>query len=76
MSIRDLMKIAEKVFDSRETPKEKAERIRKKDHKFQSRKNRKQQREMTRIFWLGSEMGQGLLGPRRGDGAPAGTGPG
>ncbi|KAF6278120.1 hypothetical protein mRhiFer1_009404 [Rhinolophus ferrumequinum] len=64
MSIRDLMKVAERVFNTRETPEEREdrirkenqelqERIRKEDREHQSRENRRQQREMAKILLAG-----------------------
>jgi hypothetical protein len=64
MTIREMLQIAEKVFTARETPKEREERrrkkdretqekLRKEDREFQAKENRKQQREMARIFLAG-----------------------
>jgi serine/threonine-protein kinase RIO1 len=59
-----MLQIAEKVFTTRETPKKREERRRKEDREaqekskkedreFQTKENRKQQRELARIFLAG-----------------------
>ncbi|XP_073924622.1 protein-L-isoaspartate O-methyltransferase domain-containing protein 1 isoform X1 [Castor canadensis] len=64
MTIREMLQVAEKVFTARETPEEREERqrkedreaqekLRKEDREFQAKENRKQQREMARIFLAG-----------------------
>jgi hypothetical protein len=64
ITIREMLQIAEKVFTARETPEEREERwrkedreaqekLRKEDMEFQAKENRKQQREITRIFLAG-----------------------
>ncbi|XP_073929073.1 uncharacterized protein [Castor canadensis] len=64
MTIREMLQVAEKVFTARETPEEREERrrkedreaqekLRKEDWEFQAKENRKQQREMARIFLAG-----------------------
>jgi electron transfer flavoprotein alpha subunit len=74
MTIRDLMKVAEKVFNTRETPEEQEDRIRKEnqelqekirreDREHQSKENKKQQKEMAKILLAGV---QGLAGPGSG----------
>jgi hypothetical protein len=74
MTIRDLMKVAERVFNTRETPEEREdrirkenqelqERIRKENREHQSKENKKQQKEMAKILlaWV-----QGLGRPSSG----------
>jgi hypothetical protein len=64
ITIREMLQIAEKVFTTREMPEESEERrrkedrktqekLRKEDREFQAKENRKQQREMARIFLAG-----------------------
>uniref|UniRef100_A0A8C6YUC6 Core shell protein Gag P30 domain-containing protein n=1 Tax=Nothoprocta perdicaria TaxID=30464 RepID=A0A8C6YUC6_NOTPE len=40
-TVQDLLKVAEKVYNNRETPEERQERIRKEDREFQARENRR-----------------------------------
>ena len=76
ISIREMLQVAEKVFSSRETQERREERLRrenreaqekyrKEDREFQAKENRKQQREMARIFLAGV---QDRNGPQRGAG--------
>jgi hypothetical protein len=78
MTIWDLMKVAEKVFNTRETLEEREDRIRKenqelqerirrKDREQQSKENKKQQKEMAKILLAGV---QGLAGPGSGRTGP------
>jgi hypothetical protein len=78
MTIRDLMKVAKKVFNTRETQEERKDRIRKEnqelqeriqreDREHQSKENKKQQKEMAKILLAGI---QGLAGPGSGWTAP------
>ena len=77
ISIRELLQQAEKVFNARETPEDREERLRKEkrvmqeknrkeDREFQKRENKKQREEMARIF-----LARVKEGPR----SPRGTGP-
>jgi hypothetical protein len=74
MTIQDLMKVAERVFNTRETPEEQEDRIRKEnqelqeriqkeDREHQSKENKKQQKEMAKILLAGV---QGLAGQSSG----------
>jgi hypothetical protein len=74
MTIQDLMKVAERVFNSRETPEEQEdrirkgnqelqERIRKKDRECQNKENKKQQKEIAKILLAGVQV---LAGPSSG----------
>jgi hypothetical protein len=78
MTTQDLMKVAERVFNTRETPEEREdrirkenqelqERIRKEDREHQSRENKKQQKEMAKILLAGV---QGLAGLSSGQAGP------
>jgi hypothetical protein len=78
MTIRGLMKVAERVFNTRETPEgredrtrkenqELQERIQKEDREHQSKENKKQQKEMAKILLAGI---QGLAGPSSGQSGP------
>jgi hypothetical protein len=71
MTTRDLMKVAERVFNTRETPEELEDRIRKENQELQeriwkegrehqSKENKKQQKEMAKILLAGV---QGLARP-------------
>jgi hypothetical protein len=73
MAIWDLMKVAERVFNTRETPEEREDRIRKENQELQERiwredrehqsKENKKQKEMAKILLAGV---QGLAGPGSG----------
>ncbi|XP_058999971.1 uncharacterized protein LOC131813620 [Mustela lutreola] len=75
MTIRDLMKVAERVFNTRETPEERIrkenkelrERIRKEDREHLNRENKRQQKEMAKILLAGvqgtAQAGLGPAGP-------------
>ena len=63
-TIQDLLKAAEKVFNNRETPEEReerlrreerelAEKIKKKDREHRAKENRKNQRELTKSLFAG-----------------------
>jgi hypothetical protein len=78
MAIRDLMKVAERVFNTQETLEEQEDRIRKEnqelqeriqreDREHQSKENKKQQKEMAKILLAGV---QGLAGPGSGQTGP------
>jgi hypothetical protein len=78
MTIWDLMKVAEKVFNTHEIPEEREDRIRKEnqelqekiwkeDREHQSKEKKKQQKEMAKILLAGV---QGLAGPGSGWTAP------
>jgi hypothetical protein len=73
MAIQDLMKVDERVFNTRETPEEQEDRIRKENQELQERiwredrehqsKENKKQKEMAKILLAGV---QGLAGPGSG----------
>ena len=74
-TIQDLLKAAKKVFNNRETPKEReerirreerdlAEKIRKEDRKHRAKKTRKNQRELAQILFAGIKAGAELRGPQ------------
>ena len=74
-TIQDLLKAAEKVFNNRETPEEReerirweerelAEKIRKEDREHRVRENRKNQRELAQILFAGMKAGTELREPR------------
>jgi guanylate kinase len=78
MTIRDLMKVAKKVFNTRETLEEREDRIRKEnqelqerirreDREHQSKENKKQQKEMAKLLLA---RVQGLAGPDSGRTGP------
>ena len=51
--MKDLVRAAERVFNHRETPEEREDRIRKKKRKFRAEENRKNQKELAQIFFAG-----------------------
>jgi hypothetical protein len=78
MTIWDQMKVAEKVFNTRETPEEREDRIRKEnlelqekirweDREHKSKENKKQQKEMAKILLAGVQglaaLGSGWTAP-------------
>ena len=74
-TIQDLLKAAEKVFNDRETPEEKEERIRreerelagrirKEDREYRAKENWKNQRELAQILFAGLKAGTKLREPR------------
>ena len=74
-TIQDLLKAAEKVFNNRETPEEReerlrreerelAEKIKKKDREHRAKENRKNQRELSKILFAGIKAGTKLREPR------------
>ena len=73
--IQDLLKAAEKVFNNRETPEEReeriqweerelAEKIRKEDREYRMRENRKNQRELAQILFAGIKARTELREPQ------------
>ena len=54
-SLQGLVKAAERVFNHRETPEEREDRIRREERKFRAEKNRKNQKELAQIFFAGVE---------------------
>ena len=51
--MQDLVRAAERVFNHRETPKEREDRIKRKERKFRAEENRKNQKELSQIFFAG-----------------------
>ena len=73
-TIQDLLKAAEKVFNNRETPEEReerirreerelAEKIRKENREYRARENWKNQRELAQILFAGLKSGTELREP-------------
>ena len=56
-SIQDLVRAAEKVFNNRETPEEREERIRREEREFRAKENRRNQKELAQIFFAGTRLG-------------------
>ena len=52
-SLQDLVRAAERVFNHRETPEERENRIRWEEREFRAEENRKNQKELAQIFLLG-----------------------
>ena len=54
-SLQDLVRAAERVFNHRETPEEREDRIRReeKNKKFRAEENHKNQKELAQIFFAG-----------------------
>ena len=53
--MQDLVRAAERVFNHRETPEEREDRIRRKEREFRAEENRKNQKELAQIFFAGVE---------------------
>ena len=54
-SLQDLVRAAERVFNHRETPEEREDRIRREEREFRAEENRKNQKELAQIFSPGIE---------------------
>ena len=54
-SLQDLVRAAERVFNHRETPEEREDRIRREEREFRAEENRKNQKELAQIFFAGVE---------------------
>ena len=55
-SIQDLVMATEKVFNNRETPEEREERIRREEREFRAKENRRNQKELAQIFFVGTRL--------------------
>ena len=53
--MQDLVRAARRVFNHRETPEEREDRIRRKEREFRAEENRKNQKELAQIFFAGVE---------------------
>ena len=51
--MKDLVRAAERVFNHRETPEEREDRIRREKREFRAEENRKNQKELAQIFFAG-----------------------
>ena len=56
-SIQDLVRAAEKVFNNRETPEEREERIRREEREFRAKENQRNQKELAQTFFAGTRLG-------------------
>ncbi|XP_054546762.1 uncharacterized protein LOC129145082 isoform X1 [Talpa occidentalis] len=73
-SIRDLMEVAEKVYNRRETPEQREDRIRQEERKVRAAENARHTRDMARIlFAVTQKDNPGKLHPSR---RPSSTGTG
>ena len=74
-SLQDLVRAAERVFNHRETPEEREERVRREEREFRAEENRRNQKELAQIFFAGVEQGASSLRTRevhsKGEGKPA-----
>ena len=61
-SIQDLVRAAERVFNHRETPEERKERVRGKEREFRTKENHKNQKELAQIFFAGVRQGANSQG--------------
>ena len=52
-SLQDLMRAAKRVFNHRETPEEREDRIKRKRKKLRAEENRKNQKDLAQIFFAG-----------------------
>ncbi|XDB67264.1 hypothetical protein AB1E18_019630 [Capra hircus] len=50
-SLQDLLRVAERVFNHRETPEQTEDRIRREEREFRAEENRKNQKELAHIFF-------------------------
>ena len=53
--MQDLVRAAERVFNHRETPEEREDRIRREEREFRAEENRKNQKGLAQIFFAGVE---------------------
>ena len=53
--MQDLVRAAERVFNHREAPEEREDRIRREEREFRAEENRKNQKELAQIFFAGVE---------------------
>ena len=53
--MQDLVRAAERVFNHKETPEEREDRIKRKKRKFRAKENHKNQKELAQIFFAGIE---------------------
>ena len=53
-SIQDLVRVAKRVFNNRETPEEREERIRRGEREYRAEENWKNQRELAQILLAGT----------------------
>ena len=56
-SIQDLVRAAERVFNHRETPKEREERVRWEEREFRAEESHRNQKELAQIFFAGVRKG-------------------
>ena len=61
-SIQDLVRAAEKVFNHRETPEERKERVRREEREFRAEENRRNQKELAQIFFAVVRQGANSQG--------------
>ena len=61
-SLQDLVRVAERVFNHRETPEEREGRIKRKEKKIRAEKTRKNQKELAQIFFAGVEPEREKIG--------------
>ena len=57
LSIQDLVRAAEKVFNNRETPEEREEQIRREEREYRAEENRRNQKELPQILFAGTRKG-------------------
>ena len=61
-SIQDLVRAAERVFNHRETPEERKERVRWEEREFRAEENCRNQKELAQIFFAGVRQGANSQG--------------
>ena len=61
LSIQDLVRAAEKVFNNRETPEEREEQIRREEREYRAEENRRNQKELAQILLAGTRTGPEAL---------------
>ena len=56
-SIQDLVRVAERVLNNRETPQEREEQIRREEREYRAEENQKNQKELAQILLAGTRQG-------------------
>ena len=54
MTIAEALQVAEKVYNTRESKEEREDRIRREDRDYQTKENRRTQKEMVRVLLAGA----------------------
>ena len=60
--MQDLVRATERVFNHREAPEEREDRIRREEREFRAEENRKNQKELAQILFAGVEPERKKIG--------------